>query len=478
MIAPETKNWHWFAHTTFSTSREVIKNMLLIRNKCHRGSDSAMRESRANLTSDNTRPIKSMSLLIAAVMVAALPSSASAQSTALPPQILAALGEPSPTTSCAASADLTGHMICAEIFNDLLYGVSWHTPPGGPAEVGPPPAGEVDELPPVPALGGSSISCASAVGQNGDPSGTAICAMASGSTLYGYALSPEHHTSTELVRLGSAPASFSTAPSCSSVFQIANGPVICAIVAGSKLYGIQFDPRPGPDFFNSGLQEALPGQELPFGGAGPSCASITIQGAAECAVTLTGGGLAAVAFDLKNLHKVINLGRPANSNGIANVSCAGAQSTSISCAVIDRPTKPAESNLFIITSDPQITSPPFVSTGFKQIPGVLDGRSVSCVGSNDPSLPNDVSCAVEITKGISSFPILPPLPFLSVIQGLKFDSSTLATSGLQKTVVFRRFNVTAVNCISLFIDQNQISCGITTTAGAFGVDLTFAQGTE
>jgi hypothetical protein len=439
------------------------------------GSDSAMRESRTNLTSDNTREIKSMSLLMAAVMAAALASSASAQTIELPPRVL----EPSSTISCAASADLTGHMICGEIVNGLLYGVSWHTPPGGPAEVpqGEVPQGEVDELPPVPAHGGSSISCASAVGQNGDPSGTVICAMASGSTLFGYAFSPEHHTSTELVNLGSAPASFSTAPSCASVFGIANGPVICAIAAGSKLYGIQFDPRTGSDFFNSGLQEALPGEKLAFGGAGPSCASITIQGAAECAVTLAGKGLAAVAFDLKNLHKVISLGTPANSKEISKVSCAGAQSTSISCAVIDKPNDPGDSNLFIITSDPQNTSPPFVSTGFKQIPGVLGGRDVSCVGSNDPSLPDDVSCAVEIEKRVSTSSIFPPPPFLSV-GGLKFNSSTLSTSGLQETVFFSHFNVTAVNCISLFIDQNQISCGIATAAGLFGVDVTFGQGME
>ena len=438
--------------------------MLLNCKTLHGDSDSAMRDSCTNLTSDNTREIRSMSLLMAAVMAAVLASPASAQSIELPPRVF----EPSSTISCAASADLTGHMICAEIVNDLLYGVSWHTPPGG--------QGEVDALPPVPALGGSSISCASAVGQNGDPSGTVICAMASGRTLYGYALSPEHHTSSELVRLGSVPASFSTAPSCASVFGVANGPVICAIEAGRKLYGIQFDPRPGPDFFNSGLQEALPGQELAFGGADPSCASI--QGAAECAVTLTGGGLAAVAFDLKNLHKVINLGRPANSKEIFKVSCAGAQSTSISCAVIDKPKEPGESNLLIITSDPQITSPPFVSTGFKQIPGVPGGRNVSCVGSNDPSLPDDVSCAVEIEKGASSFSILPPPPFLSVIRGLKFNSSTLSTSGLQDAVVFRHFDVMAMNCISLFIDQNQISCGITTGTGSFGVDVAFGQGME
>jgi hypothetical protein len=458
----------------FDISREVVENMLLNCTKYYGASDSVMRESRANLTSDNTRKIKSMSLLIAAVMVAALASSASAQTIELPPRVL----EPPATISCAASADLTGHMICAEIVNDLLYGVSWHTPPGGPAEVPPGemPQGEVDELPPVPALGGRSISCASAVGQNGDPSGTVICAIASGSTLFGYAFSPEH-TSTELVRLGSAPASFSTAPSCASVFGTANGPVICAIGAGSKLYGIQFDPRPGSGFFNSGLKEALPGEELAFRGADPGCASITIQGAAECAVTLTGGRLAAVAFDLKNLHKVINLGAPANSKEISKVSCAGAQSTNISCAVIGKPNEPGDSNLFIITADPQNTSPPFVSTGFKQISGVPGGRNVSCVGSNDPGLPVDVSCAVEIEKRVSSSSIFPPPPFFSV-GGLKFNSSTLATSGLQETVFFSHFNVTAVNCISLFIDQNQISCGIATAAGLFGVDVTFGQGME
>jgi hypothetical protein len=422
---------------------------------------------------------KSMSLLIAAAMVAALASSASAQTVELPPRVL----EPPATISCAASADLTGHMICAEIVNDLLYGVSWHTPPGGPAEVPPgeAPQGEVDELPPVPARGGTSISCASAVGQNGDPGGTVICAMASGGTLYGYAFSPENHTSSKLVNLGSAPTSFSSAPSCASVFQVANGPVICAIAAGRKLYGIQFDPRPGPDFFNSGLQEALPGEELAFGGAGPSCAGLIIGGAAECAVTLAGGGLAAVAFDLKNLHKVVNLGRPANAKEISKVSCTGAQSThqptSISCAVIDKPNEPGESNLFIITSDPQMTSPPFVSTGFKQIPGVPGARDVSCVGSNDPDLPDDVSCAVEIEKRVSSSSTFPPPPFLAVA-GLKFDFSTLSTSGLQETVFSSHFNVTAVNCISLFIDQNQISCGIATAAGLFGVDITFGQRTE
>jgi hypothetical protein len=435
--------------------------MLLNCKSCNGSSDSAMRESGSHLTSDNTRGIKSMSLLIAAIMVVMLASSASAQSTKLPPRVLATEGEPSPTISCAASADLTGHMICAEIVNDLLYGVSWHTPPGG--------QGEVDELPPMFALGGSSVSCASAVGQNGDPSGSVICALATGSTLYGYAFSPEHHTSSELISLGSAPSPFSTAPSCASVFGVANGPVICAIGAGRKLYGVQFDPRPGPDFSNSGLQEALPGERLAFGGVGPSCASITIQGAAECAITLAGGGLAAVAFDLKNLHKVVKLGRPASSKEISKVSCTGAQATSISCAVIDEPKDPGESNLFIITSDPQMTSPPFVSTGFKQIPGVPRGRNVSCVGSNDPSLPEDVSCAVEIEK---------KTPLLSVIGGLKFNSSTLSTSGLQKTVFFRHFNVTALNCISLFIDQNQISCGIATTAGPFGVNVTFEQGME
>lgn len=455
-------------------SREVVENMLLNCKNCHGGSNIAMHGSRANLTSDNTREIKSIALAIAAVMAAALASSASAQSIKLPPRVLAAEGEPSPTISCAASADLTGHMICAEIVDDLLYGVSWHTPPGG--------QGEVDELPPVPALGGSSISCASAVGQIGgnigDPSGTVICAMASGSTLYGYAFSPENHTSSELVSLGSAPAPFSSAPSCASVFGIANGPVICAIAAGRKLYGIQFDPRPGPDFFNSGLQEALPGEELAFGDAGPSCASSTIQGTAECAVTLTRGRLAAVAFDLKSLHKVIDLGRPANSKEISKVSCTAAQPTGISCAVIDKPSEPGESNLFIITADPQVSSPPFVSTGFKQIPGVQGGRNVSCVGSNDPSLLDDVSCAVEIEKRVSSFPVFPPLSFLSVIEGLKFNSSILSTSGLQETVFFRHYNVTAVNCISLFIDQNQISCGIATAAGPFGVNVTFGQGTE
>jgi len=253
--------------------------------------------------------------------------------------------------------------------------------------------------------------------------------------------------------------------------------VICAIAAGSKLYGIQFDPRPGPDFFNSGLQEALPGEGLAVGGAGPSCATITIQGAAECGVTLTGGGLAAIAFDLKNLHKVINLGTPASSKGISKVSCTGAQSTSISCAVIDKPNERGDSNLFIITSDPQNTSPPFVSTGFKQIPGVPGGRNVSCQGSNDPSLPNDVSCAVEIEKRVSSVSNFPSPPVLA-IGGLKFNSSTLATSGLQEGVFFSHFNVTAVNCISLFIDQNQISCGIATAAGMFGVDVTFEQGAE
>ncbi len=449
--------------------------MLVNYTSCNGRSDSAMRESRTILTRDNTREIESLSLLIAAVIAATFSSSASAQTVELPPRVL----EPSPTISCAASADLTGHMICAEIVNDLLYGVSWHTPPGGPAEVpqGEAPQGEVDELPPVPALGGSSIGCASAIGQNGDPSGTVICAMASGSTLFGYAFSPEHHTSSGLVRLGSAPASFSTAPSCASVLGVANGPVICALAAGSKLYGIQFDPRPGPDFFNSGLQEALPGEELAVSGASPGCASITIQGAVECAVTLTGGGLAAVAFDLKNIHKVINLGRPASSKEISKVSCTGAQSTSISCAVIDEPNEPGDSNLFIITSDPQMTSPPFVSTGFKQIPGVPGGRNVSCVGSNDPALPDDVGCAVEIEKRVSSASVSPSPPFLSV-GGLKFNSSTLATSGLQKAVFFSHFDVTAVNCISLFIDQNQISCGIATAAGLFGVDVTFGQGME
>jgi hypothetical protein len=445
--------------------------MLFNFKNCHGARDSAMCGIRTNSTSGNTRDIKSSSLLTGAALMATLASSAFAQSIELPPRFLAAEGEPSPTISCAASADLTGHMICAEIVNDLLYGVSWHTPPGG--------QGEVDELPPVPALGGRSISCASAIGQNGDPSGTVICAMASGRTLYGYAFSPEHHTSSELVRLGTAPASFSTAPSCASVFAVANGPVICAIVAGSKLYGIQFDPRPGSDFFNSGLQEALPGEKVAFGRTGPSCASVTIQGAAECALTLTGGGLAAVAFDLKNLHKVINLGRPASSKELSKVSCTGAQSnsTSISCAVIDKPSEPDGSRLYIITSDPQLTSPSFVSTGFKQIPGVPGGRNVSCVGSNDPSLPDDVSCAIEIAKRGSSFSIFPP-PFLTVIGGLKFNSSTLSTSGLQKTVFFRHFNVTAMNCISLFIDQNQMSCGVATAAGSFGVDLTFEQGLE
>lgn len=460
-------------------SREVVENMLHNCKKCHGGSDSAMRESRSNLTGDNTREIKSVLLIIAAVMVAAFASSASAQTIELPPRVLAAAGEPSPTTSCAASSDLTGHMICAEIVNDLLYGVSWHTPPGGPAEVPPgeAPQGEVDELPPVPALGGSSVSCAPSLGQNGDPSGTVICAMASGSTLYGIAFSPEHQTSTKLVHLGSAPAPFSTAPSCSSESFIGNGAVICAIAAGRKLYGIQFDPRPAPDFLNSGLQEALPGQELAFGGAGPGCALLTIGGAAECAVTLAGGQLAAVAFDLNNIHNVINLGMPANAKEISKVSCAGGQGTNISCAVIDKPNVPGDSNLFIITADPQMTSPPFVSTGFKQIPGVSGGRDVSCQGSNDPQLPNDVSCAVKIETRVSSSSPVPPPPFLSVA-GLKFNSSTLSTSGLHETVFFSHFNVTALNCISLFIDQNQISCGIATTAGLFGVDLTFAQGMD
>lgn len=435
------------------------------------GSDSVMGESRTNLTSGNTRQIKRMSLPIAAVLEAAFASSASAQTIELPPRVL----ESSPTISCAASSDLTGHMICAEIVNDLLYGVSWHTPPGGPAEVpsGEAPQGEVDELPPVPALGGSSVSCAPAVGQNGDPSGTVICAMVSGSTLYGFAISPEHRTSTALVKLGSAPVSFSSAPSCTSVFLAANGPAICAIAAGGKLYGIQFDPRPGPEFFNSGLQEAIPGLQVAIGGADPSCNVITMQGAAECGVTLAGGGLAAVAFDLKALHNVINLGTPANSREISKVSCTVAKSTNISCAVIDKQNDPGDSNLFIITSDPLNSSPPFVSTGFKQIPGVPGGRNVSCQGSNDPNnFPVDVSCAVEIEKRVSSSSAVPPPPFFA-IAGLKFDSSALATSGLQQTVFFSHFNVKAVNCISLFIDQNQISCGITTTAGIFGVDLTF-----
>lgn len=434
--------------------------MLLNRKDRHGSRDSAMRRSRPNSTSETTRKTKSISLLLAAVMLAALASSAFAQSVKLPPQASAAEGEPPPTISCAASADLTGHMICAEIVNDLLYGVSWHTPPGG--------QGEVDQLPPLFALGGSSVSCASAVGQNGDPSGTVICAIASGSTLYGYAFSPEHHTSSELITLGSAPAPFSTAPSCASVFQVGNGPAICAIAAGRKLYGIQFDPRPGPGFSNSGLQEALPGEELAVGRAGPSCAAITIQGAAECAVSLARGGLAAVAFDLKSLHKVVDLGRPAGSREISRVSCTGAQATSISCAVIDEPKESGESNLFIITSDPQLSSPSFVSTGFKRISGVTRGRDVSCVGSNDPSLPNDVSCAVEIEQRVTH---------LAAVAGLKFNSVTLATSGLREPV-FRHFNVTAMNCISLFIDQNQISCGIATAAGAFGVNVTFGQETE
>lgn len=438
--------------------------------------------NRVNLTSDNRRELMSMSLLIAAIMVAMLPSFSSAQKIELPPRVFAAPGEPSPTISCAASSDLTGHMICAEIVNGLLYGVSWHTPPGDrPGEVGPLPVGpgEVDELPPVPALGGRSISCAAAIGRNGDPSGTVICAMASGRTLYGYALSPENHTSTELIRLGTAPTPFSTAPSCASVLGVANGPIICAITAGSKLYGIQFDPRPGSDFFNSGIQEALPEENLVIDGAGPACAAITIQGAAECAVTLTGGGLAAVAFDLKNLHKVVHLGRPAHSTGISAVSCAAGPPAGIGCAVLgktdrpdghDKPDERGDSNLFIIASDPQSTSPSFVSTGFKQIPGVRSGRNVSCAGSNDPDMSNAVSCAVEIPEESISFSKMP-----SAIKGLKFDSVTLSTSGLQRTVFLRPFNRTAMSCISLFIDQNQISCGIATTAGSFGVDLTFAQ---
>jgi len=443
--------------------------MLLNCKECHGGSASAMRENRTNLTSDNTRQFRSMPLLIAAVMVAAFGSSASAQIVEFPP---ARVLEPLPTTSCAASSDLTGHMICAEIVNDLLYAVAWHTPPGGSREVqGDVALGEVDELPPVPALGGRSVSCAPAVGQNGDPSGTVICAVASGSTLFGIALSPEHHTSTELVNLGRVPAPFSTAPSCSSVFLVANGPVICAIAAGSKLYGIQFDPRPGPDFFNSGLQEALPGEELAVGGAGPSCNVITIQGAAECGVTLIRGGLAAVAFDLKNIHKVIDLGTPPNSSEISKVSCTVAQSTSISCAVIDKPNVPGDGNLFIITSDPQNTNPPFGSTGFKQIAGV-PGRNVSCQGSNDPNFADDVSCAVEIEKRVTSSSNFPPPPFFSV-GGLKFNSSTLSTSGVQQAVFFSHFNVTALNCTSLFINENQISCGVATAAGLFGVNLTF-----
>jgi len=449
--------------------------MLLNCTQCHGGSDGAMREIRKNSTSDNTRDIKSFALLMAAVLVAAFASSASAQTIQLPPRILAAEGEHSPTTSCAASSDLTGHMICAVIVNDLLYGVSWRTPPGGSAEVPPgeAPQGEVDELPPVPARGGSSVSCAPALGQNGDPSGTVICAMASGSILYGIAFSPEHHTSTALVNLGSAPAPFTTAPSCSSELFIGNGPVICAIGVGRKLYGIEFDPRPAPDFLNSGLQQALPGEDLAFGGADPGCNVVTISGAAECGVTLATGELAAVAFDLQNLHKVINLGKPAGSKEISKVSCAAGQNTNLSCAVIDKPNERGDSDLFIVTADPQMSSPPFPSTGFKQIPGVPDARRVSCQGSNDPTFfPNDVSCAVEMEKRVSSPSPFPPPPFFAV-GGLKFNSSTLSTSGLQQTVFFSHFNVTAVNCISLFIDQNQISCGVVTTAGMFGVDLAF-----
>jgi hypothetical protein len=262
---------------------------------------------------------------------------------------------------------------------------------------------------------------------------------------FGLALYPPPRAPAPFLQLGSGAFTFNSDPSCTIG---GGGKAICAVVANGQLFGIAFDPRTG--FVSGGGL-----QPLSFGAnftSNPSCTSVG-GGVAICAIR-QGGGLLGFAFAFNGISiQPVSAQQLGGSSFSSNPSCATPQDGSgqAICGIL---TGSGLNTLVGFAFDPRtgffrgfqnlVTAP----AGSFGVPQPFVGNP-GCAASNDPIAPNMVTCAVVTSIG--------------AVSGAKFDPR----SGAQRLRTIAGVpNVSRISsCITLAMDQNQITCVFTSNPG-------------
>lgn len=419
-------------------------------------------------------------LALAGVLLIAIPSyPAMAQATA-------SLSTPMPNAAtsigCAPSNNGTGHLVCGQFVGGAFTGVSWQAPapPGGtlPNRPGIETSGKVDHTTTVSFAGQtpSAPSC----GPANDGSGSAVCMVTTRSTdgsanFFGVSFYPPTSAapSPTLSLFSTVAGATVSQPACTSAGAAINGHgvALCVLTTNGELVAIAFEPF-------SGTKTAVFLLSNPANFVGnPSCSSGGFNTTSMCAIQ-QGSGLSGFAVGYNPTANTVGLSAPITPLGSPSQPLADS-AHSLSCAVpgndpappIDIATYPV--TCAILGQAPQST--PFLkpllgitfdltttNTGYMPL-GSSSGASVSCTAPNVAGS-SEVACVA-----------LNLITTTSGLYAIKFDPRTKQQSPIEGP--FPVSNGIDISCITLAIDANQITCGVTTTSGRTlgteGVNISF-----
>jgi hypothetical protein len=348
--------------------------------------------------------------------------------------------------SCATSGNGTGHLVCAE---SGRTGVSWWAPPHGNGS--------------LVQVSLSEPAATRTVGVNCAPSGdlgTTVCLLAQFTTLpctghptctiptsinwnasltgIGFyppnnepapqpSVPPFQTASDSMVIMGVSDPGVGS-PGCAN---IATFEVICAVNVNFKLQRV---------LINSNTRTVSGMVPLPFSITGtPSC---TFGGNSAAICAESEGGLNGFAFDNNGLAVLIHLG----GTGFSQPSCAtpGDGKNVAICAAI------SGNMLLGIAFDPRTG----YKTAFQNLGTAPDTGQwlgpVGCAFPNDSMATNEVACVAISSSGN--------------VYAVKFDPRNAGTSPPIRGPFFSGAG-SSLSCVTLAVDQNQITCGVIRSGG-------------
>jgi hypothetical protein len=410
-------------------------------------------------------------------------------------------------TSCVASNNGTGHMVCAEYTTSgSVVGQSWQATPGGGTGNGREAAGTLDPTLSLGSLTGTSVGAPGCAPED-DGTGTAACLFVSQSGgAYNFqvaafypgpataeanpngngAAGPTFNSPTSLLTLPLNGQTFPTSdtissPSCASTNTlIANQTTIftkavaCAIIISGQVYGVAFEPRTATATTLTALSSLGTG----FVGD-PNCTSNLESVAIVCAARQ---GSALLGFNLAfsqsssggtpSIATTSSISLGSESSFAGDPACAVPSSGNLGdntalaiCVIV------SGNSLLGLAFDPQDN----YNTGFETLGSAPAGAgswtgNASCTNivpfGNVRTAPM-VSCALTSSTANSSGSNIYALTF-NPAESLDVNGTTTTTPAFTSSIwntLATGANAT-LSCLPLNIDISFFYCGSTTSSGA------------